>query len=82
MSKTNSRVPECPKGVRHRWAPTQTGCRENPGVWSVGGTTLVFSHTCQRCGCRRVETRYGSQRNPGQRDGVEYIEPVRDEDAA
>ena len=65
-------VPKCTVKNRHRWERTQTGCTENPGVWSLGGTTIVFSDTCRHCGLARVATHYGSQRNPGQRDTVEY----------
>ena len=57
----------------HEWnSEGEGGCTENPGVWSRGGTTLVFKSHCTKCGLKRTEVSYGSQRNPGQADTVEY----------
>lgn len=64
-----------PADCDHEWASTvevDGGCDENPGVFSRGGTTMVFSSHCARCGVRRVETRHGAQRDPGQSDSVKY----------
>ena len=67
------KVPPCTVRQRHAWTRVgEGGCKENPGVWSHGGTTLVFSEHCTHCGLRRIEVRYGNQRNPGQRDTVQY----------
>jgi len=41
------------------------GCSENPGVWSLGGTTIVSTAVCSRCGTYRTVTDSGNQRNPG-----------------
>ena len=62
----------------HDWTSDgEGGCRENPGVWSHGGTTMSFAQHCRRCGLHRVKVCYGAQRNPGQADEVEYrmLEP-------
>lgn len=40
------------------------GCRENPGVWSMGGTRLREEEVCKRCGLYRTTYYAGSQRNP------------------
>lgn len=74
------RDPEPPQCVAeaHDWqSPHEVvgGLSENPGVWSTGGTTLVFRECCGRCGAYRRTTSYGSQRDPGQVDTVEYLPP-------
>lgn len=51
----------------HDFQPGPGGCDDNPGVWSLGGTTLSFLSTCE-CGAERHEKSYGSQRNPGEID--------------
>jgi hypothetical protein len=52
------------------------GVRENPGVWSLGGTAMLFKQVCSRCGLYKVETHSGAQRNPGQLEvEIEYREP-------
>ena len=57
----------------HLWTTEdEGGCTENPGVWSLGGTTMQFASHCERCGLRRTEITLGSQRNPGETDSVEY----------
>jgi hypothetical protein len=57
----------------HSWSSEgEGGCSENPGVWSLGGTTIHTSEHCAHCGLRRKVTMYGSQRNPGQCDSVTY----------
>lgn len=40
------------------------GCRENPGVWSTGGTSFRFASVCRLCGKYKSETTPGCQRNP------------------
>lgn len=60
----------------HEWSSEgEGGCSENPGVWSTGGTSIVTSEHCSRCGLRRVTRYAGSQRNPGEHDTVEYSQP-------
>ncbi len=62
----------------HDWTSEgEGGCGENPGVWSVGGTTLVIRAHCRRCGLRRVETLIGAQRNPGEHNTVQYFRRER-----
>ena len=70
-------APECAEGEEHAWeSPYEIvgGCKDNPGVWGLGGTTLTFHSVCCRCGAHKHETSYGSQRNPGQCDQVTYEE--------
>lgn len=63
----------------HDWTSEgEGGCDENPGVWSVGGTSMVFKSHCRKCGLHRTECSTGSQRNPGEHDTVEYR--ILDED--
>lgn len=58
----------------HDWTSQgEGGCDQNPDVWSRGGTTIVVHAHCRRCGLMRREVRYGSQRNPGQADEIEYV---------
>ena len=62
----------------HDWTSEgEGGCDQNPGVWSAGGTAMVFASHCRDCGLRRSEYHCGSQRNPGQHDRVEYTMPAR-----
>ena len=67
--------PECTEDA-HEWcSPHEVvgGLDSNPGVWSQGGTTIVTRVVCRHCGCYKREVSYGSQRNPGQCDTVEYL---------
>lgn len=64
----------------HDWTSEgEGGLDENPGVWSLGGTTMCFVSHCRKCGLKKTEVNYGSQRNPGQCDTVEYGEPDSDD---
>ena len=66
--------PECTED-EHDWQRPHEivgGLRENPGVWSEGGTTMTFHSVCAHCGLHKHETHCGAQRNPGQLDTVEY----------
>ena len=57
----------------HEWTSEgEGGCNQNPGVWSTGGTTMVFTSHCRNCGLHKTETALGSQRNPGEHDRVSY----------
>jgi hypothetical protein len=43
---------------RHTWRrSTAVGCRENPGVVSIGGTLLAFVDQCPHCGTVRTVRR-------------------------
>lgn len=67
--------PACAEGHDHEWlSPFRVvgGIKENPGVWSRGGTTTAYLECCPHCGTYKHETRYGVQRNPGQCDEIEY----------
>ena len=69
-------------GCDHRWVATvedEGGCNDNPGVWSAGGTTMVFRDHCSRCGLRRERVSHGTQRDPGQADEARYSLPDGDE---
>lgn len=61
-------APECIEDADHDWQSPEWlgGCRENPGVWSHGGTRITIRMACARCGAYRVEERTGSQRDPGE----------------
>lgn len=60
----------------HEWTSDgEGGLDENPGVWSTGGTSMMFRQHCTRCGLIRTECTTGSQRNPGEHDTVEYEMP-------
>jgi len=60
----------------HNWTSEgEGGCRENPGVWSLGGTTLAFNDHCRACGLHRHVVKLGPQRNPDDHDTVEYSMP-------
>jgi len=66
--------PECTED-EHDWErPYEIvgGLKENPGVWSAGGTTMTFHSVCSHCGLHKHETQHGAQRNPGQLDTIEY----------
>lgn len=60
----------------HDWTGEgEGGLDENPGVWSTGGTSMLFVRHCRECGLKRKEYHCGSQRNPGERDRYEYEQP-------
>lgn len=71
------------EGCEHDWISTQNvegGLSENPGVYSLGGTSISIRDHCAHCGLRRHRILLGAQRNPGEADTVEYrIEPEEDE---
>lgn len=67
--------PPCTK-KNHNWIrPYEVvgGLKENPGVWSLGGTIIRYTSICKHCGCKKVETCFGEQRNPYQEDTIEYF---------
>lgn len=68
---------KCSNAAQHSWTSEgMGGLRENPGVWSAGGTAMKFASRCTHCGLRRVETTAGPQeRARGQRDRTEYEWP-------
>lgn len=62
----------------HDWTSEgEGGCRENPGVWSTGGTSLRIASHCRTCGLHRTWHIVGSQHNPGECDTVSYEMPNR-----
>lgn len=67
--------PDCVDGLRHAWTGEgMGGCDSNPGVWSLGGTTIRESVRCRYCGTVRTDTYHGSQRNPYECDTRSYAE--------
>lgn len=71
--------PDCPEAAEHDWTSEyEGGCRENPGVWSTGGTSMLFVSHCRHCGMERREVSRGMRRNPGERDSITYSEPGAD----
>jgi hypothetical protein len=65
-------TPPCVWGLSHDWE-RYGGCESNPGVWSLGGTTLQYRLWCRYCGARKIRTEYGWQRSPGQCDRIRYL---------
>lgn len=60
----------------HEWtSEDEGGCDQNPGVWAVGGTGMLYRSHCRRCGLRREEYHTGPQHNPGEADTVRYYMP-------
>ncbi len=60
----------------HEWTSEgEGGLKENPGVFSLGGTTMLFETHCRKCGLQRKEYHTGSQRNPGEHDVFQYRLP-------
>jgi hypothetical protein len=82
-------APKCERS-RHSWqTPYEIvgGARENPGVWSVGGTRMVYREVCVRCGRYRVTLRApdGPRREvvsyvPADERSREWVEQQRQED--
>lgn len=69
--------PDCPDSDGHDWQAVFEvvgGLRENPGVFNAGGTTTVTRECCAHCGRYRRATNYGSQRDPGLVDTVNYFD--------
>lgn len=67
--------PECIEDKEHEWRSPYScvgGIKENPGVWSGGGTIMHYKECCKHCGAYKKETQYGFQRNPGQCDDISY----------
>lgn len=56
------------------------GIRENPGVWSNGGTRSTTKQVCRCCGMYRTEVDPGGQRNPDEALCTITLEP-RDDDS-
>ena len=60
----------------HDWTSEgEGGLDENPGVWSTGGTSMLYRSHCRSCGLKRREVHLGSQRNPGEHDTTRYEQP-------
>lgn len=58
---------------QHQWsAEGEGGCDDNPGVWSTGGTGIVYREHCTKCWLHKTEYHTGSQYNYGEADTVEY----------
>lgn len=81
-------LPECEAAEdgEHDWrSPHQIvgGLKENPGVWSNGGTRMSFLQVCACCGAVKHTHSAGSQRNPDEpSETVEITTLDSNEDAA
>jgi len=87
-------LPECPvtdgpsegtDSEGHEWVASYACCgglRDNPGVWSTGGTGMLYSTVCARCGQIKTEREPGSQRNPGEALSTIAIEDATDKTRA
>ena len=69
----NPSEPECVE-ESHDWRG-EGGLKDNPGVFSLGGTRMAYHSVCKHCGLNRREVTVGAQRNPGELDTVEYCRP-------
>lgn len=61
----NVTIPECDHEDGHDWhEPHEVvdGCKENPGVYGIGGAQIRSTSVCSRCGMYRV---YTSASTPG-----------------
>ncbi len=74
------KTPKCIM-TRHSWY-RQGGCRENPGVWGIGGAAIQISETCRHCGLGRSKI-VGDVNECGNRNhGWRYEEPIEEIEAA
>jgi hypothetical protein len=69
--KYSDELPECEadENGEHDWQSEYEvvgGCRENPGVWSNGGTSMSYVFCCAKCGCYKHKNDPGFQRNAGE----------------
>ena len=65
-------APDCTQ-AEHAWSSEgEGGCRESPGVWSLGGTTISIRTDCRHCGVIRRDVYRGSQRDNDECDEVTY----------
>lgn len=67
----SSKMPKCTE-TRHSWTRSG-GCRENPGVWGIGGAAISITETCEHCGCERTKV-VGDVDKPSRNHGWRYTE--------
>ncbi len=77
-------LPECDASDdgEHDWQSPYSlvgGIRENPGVWSNGGTSMSYKEVCAICGKYKIKTSKGSQCNP---DEARVVIEIQDADEA
>ncbi len=66
---------KCKNGTRHKWTRSG-GCRENPGVWGIGGAAISITEMCAHCGVERSKV-VGDVNKCGNRNhGWRYLQPV------
>lgn len=78
LSGEDRETREAVKACSHDWCSPEFlgGLKENPGVWSTGGTSLAIREVCGSCGLYRSTSVAGSQRNPGEAaESYEYEAP-------
>jgi hypothetical protein len=65
--------PECSEDQEHDWRKPEWlgGCRENPGVWSLGGARISTREVCCHCGAYRMYESGEDGRTP---DRTHYAE--------
>jgi hypothetical protein len=56
--------------IKHKWIRTG-GCKENPGIWSIGGAALMIAEECCRCGVVRKKI-IGDVDHPSRNHGWRY----------
>jgi len=77
-------LPECDASDdgEHDWQSPYSlvgGIKENPGVWSNGGTSMTSKEVCANCGKYKITTNKGSQCNP---DEARVVIEIKDANEA
>lgn len=72
----NITIPDCDHEDGHDWQePYEVvgGCKENPGVYGIGGAQIRSTSVCSRCGMYRVHTSASTPGNyPKEPEKYEY----------
>ncbi len=63
--------PDCIDDHQHQWAPEQSGCAENPGVFGHGGG-VVITEICEHCGTKKITDTWADDGSGGHRVEVRY----------
>jgi hypothetical protein len=68
MKKHSLKTADCD----HVWIKVG-GCKENPGVWGVGGAAIQVTETCETCGSTRTKI-IGDVGSPSRNHGWDYAD--------
>jgi hypothetical protein len=58
---------------RHKWT-RKGGCKENPGVWGIGGAAISITETCERCNMVRDKVTGDVEKNGNRNHGGRMVE--------